>query len=224
MKKLLVLGVALALTSAAFAIPTVNGPTGGFEVENAAVATGVQFAVDEATTGGLVVPNTRVLVGVLPNLELGARYLDTGITTTWGLNAKYALPIDLGGGALAVGAEFLDNGAPADNNPWDVFLAGTWPLTETGDVEGTLNVKYSDPDTAADKDTSFGLAVQQNFDNGSAAGIEWLFSREGMDDSGNLFVIVPLNDTVTARLALAGINAGTGWYAGLTYAYGGAAE
>ena len=76
MKKLLLFAMALLIACAAQAMPTLNGPTGGFELPTAEIApNGITVAVDQATNADDVnYPNMRALYGIDKNLEVGLKY------------------------------------------------------------------------------------------------------------------------------------------------------
>jgi hypothetical protein len=117
MKKILSLGIAagmLVSACAAYAYPTLAGPTGGLALPNAVVAPAGSFnvAADYDRTGktgteiGDTVP-VRVVYGIAKGFELGADYgfqkLGDENGNNWGVNLKYATPLKVAGFALAAG-------------------------------------------------------------------------------------------------------------------------
>ncbi len=219
MKKLLVLGMAVALASAAFAFPTQLTPTGGVLVPNAVAASGISIAVFEPA-GAVDVPQTTVLFGAMEGLELGATYFDgpgAAGDTMWSLSAKYVLPIDLAGLQLAAGLIYSDTGA---TNPMALYLSGEYALME--DVKLIGSVLSFDPDTAVDSEVSFAAGIEKAFDNG-AVGAEYVLEDYllAADDSVNLYADFMVNDAITARLAYTGIfAAGADLSIALQYAFG----
>ncbi|MHB9130893.1 MAG: hypothetical protein ACYDBB_07355 [Armatimonadota bacterium] len=254
MKKLLILGIAIAVASAAFAYPTVSGPTGGFQVPTADTAQGVQVAMDRSEGDYAEWPNTQLLWGVMPNLEVGVGYVKNqsnmegfglGILgifgTVWNVDAKYALPLDLAGGKLAVGAVYEKN-QTVGFHAWNAYLAGTW--TVLGDLKFTGNILYSKPEEG-DSNTDFLVAVAKPFANGAELGAEIdfnapdpffgpvplnqtsgfsrasvisLISSDGV--FANVYYIFPVNDNLSARVALAGLGQATTWNLSAAYAFG----
>lgn len=219
MKKLFVLGIAIALASAVYAFPTLLGPTGGVAVPDSAVATGVSVAV-QALPDGADIPQTFVKYGLLENLEVGAGYSDfAGVgNTMWSIDAKYILPIDLAGIKLAAGAVYADTGA---NNPMNIYASGSYGLAEDLTVVGCA--MYTDPDTAADSTIALGAGIEQAFDNGKV-GAEYTMKNFGMVGAKaglNVYVTMAINDAVSARAAIVGITGGASTFdLGLQYAFG----
>ncbi|MHB9130892.1 MAG: hypothetical protein ACYDBB_07350 [Armatimonadota bacterium] len=228
MKKLLILGIAMAVASAAFAYPTaftmfeggtIGGATGGFMVPTAEVATGVTVAVDRYEGETVEWPGTQIIWGVMPNLEVGAGFAKWE-DSIWDINAKYALPIDLAGGKLAVGGAYLKV-QDEDFKVWDLYLAGTW--TVMGDLKFTGNITYAKfSDGPFDEDnTDFLVALAKPFENGAELGAE-LDLNPAFDEGvfGNVYYIFPVNDNLSARVALAGLGQFTTWNLSAAYTFG----
>lgn len=213
--KYLALGIALALSAAAFAYPTVLGPSGGFQVPTAEIQQGWAIAIDRTESTAPEVPNTVISFGLLENVEVGAQYVDFGGADQWSVNAKLALPIDLAGGAFAVGAIYADAGA---NNPFGVYAAGTFPVAE--DFALTANVAHIDLDAGGDDDDiTVAVAAEKAFDN-AAVGAEVVTSLFNTDTYGNLYVKYALSDALKVRLAWTGIGNATGFNLGAAYFFG----
>jgi len=145
MKKLLSLGIAaaaLALTCAAFAYPTLTGPTGlVLQPSTSVVGAGaLDVAVDFLLTKRDPEPTDteaiRVLYGVIPGLELGAAWLPEGDVSTWDINAKYKFPIEWEKFQLALGADGGSvmhpngSGGTKSDGIYDVTLVTSYPLVE----------------------------------------------------------------------------------------------
>jgi hypothetical protein len=234
MKKLLSLGIAtalLAVAGAAFAFPTIQGPTGGFDVPNADVAKGWIVAIDEE--GGLnsPIPQARLLYGVIPALEIGAVY---GKPQTefrdWGLNAKYKLPNLVPDLKWAVGVEYLKN--EGSSSPQDStvsgYLAGSYPLAflDNTTLIVALSVDDNQP-SGGDAKTKLSpqIGLEKTFSSSLTAGVEGVFNKAGHTDNYyNIYANLPLNNDLTLRAALNGINdqdqQGTTLDLGLAYAFG----
>ncbi|MHB9130894.1 MAG: hypothetical protein ACYDBB_07360 [Armatimonadota bacterium] len=247
MKKLFVLGVAMILASAAFAYPTLTGPTGGFQVPTADTAQGVQVAMDRFEGAASAWPNTQLLWGALPNLELGIGYakgidnfkgvvrIASNDEATWNLDAKYALPLAFTSGKLAIGAGYQKYES-FDINTWNVYVAGTWVVF--GDMKFTGVIIHQDLEF--DNNTDFLVALAKPFANGAELGAELDLNPAGDDapffvrgaDSrklllytpggvfANVYYIFPVNDNVSARVALAGLGQATTWNLSAAYTFG----
>ena len=254
MKKMLSLGIAagmLVAASTAFAFPTIQGWTGGFNVPTAATQMGWTVAVDRAEGENARIPNIRVLGQVIPNLEVGAGIESTNRisnlaanATFWNVNAKYALPIELAGAKLAVGATYGQGSDDVDLKNWHGYLSGTIPVMGADatlalvyqDVSGSL-VGLAIPDQ---KRLSPQIGIEKKAENGSAIGAEYVFNNsivdqpismlrmanvtKAADSYGTIYARLMLNDALQARVALTDINEpniGTTFVAGLAYSFGG---
>jgi hypothetical protein len=159
-----------------------------------------------------------VQYGLLENLEVGLGYSEfAGVgNTMWSLNAKYMLPIDLAGIALAAGAVYSDTGA---TNPMNLYVSGCYAMAEDVNIIGS--VMYADPDTAADSEIGVAAAIEKAFDNG-VVGAELALENYNLaaDNTINLYVTMAINDAVTARAQYSGILTGTMFSIGLQYAFG----
>ncbi|HOF88220.1 MAG TPA: hypothetical protein PLZ36_08995 [Armatimonadota bacterium] len=218
MKKLLVLGMAVALASVAFAFPTQLGPTGGVVVPDCAIAEGLSVTVFDPPAA-VDIPQTQVLFGLTENLEVGFGFFDAGGIgdTSWSINAKYALPIDLAGLQLAVGAVYFD---AANINPMALYLSGCYAFSDDINIIGT--VLHFDPDTAASSETSLAVGIEKLLDNGKigaeVALEDYLLAA---NTALNIYADLSVNDAITARVAYAGIfTGGADLTVALQYAFG----
>jgi len=253
MKKLLSLGIAAGLlvaASTAFAFPTIQGWSGGFNVPTATVATGWTVAVDRAEGETARIPNIRVLGQVMPSLEVGAGFEEAsnntlGVTASlWNINAKYALPIELAGAKLAVGALYGQGSDDLDLKKFNVYAAGTMPFMG---VDGTLALLYQDitgsllgASIQDQKRLSTQIGIEKKLENGAAVGVEYIFNNSIVsdpiifsrmnkvtklnDDFGTIYARFPLGDSLMARVALTDINEvniGTTQSIGVAYSFGG---
>lgn len=108
------LAALLALTAAAFAYPTLYGPTGQAVIPTGmAAGPGIRVAADwQDTDGGSIVP-IRAIFGLGSNAELGVAYApfndDPAVDQLLGANAKWSFGEFLGGrGALGVNFNRLE--------------------------------------------------------------------------------------------------------------------
>ena len=169
---MLTLGLAVAMLAAAcaaYAYPTLAGPTGLVNVPTAEVASAGQFvaALDyyNSKDNGKTDSNSypfRVLYGFGNNLEVGVGYdsdalsmtsypdetetLSTSTKALWDVNAKYKIPSYFGAD-WAVGALYGQANTDPDNtNVTQVYLAGTKDFS-TGEgapsIKGTIGVNWT---------------------------------------------------------------------------------
>ncbi|HEY3415720.1 MAG TPA: hypothetical protein VGM23_02440, partial [Armatimonadota bacterium] len=143
MQKLLTLGMVamLALAGAAYAYPSLSGPTGFGVLPDAAVATGFEAAADFYNTADSFALNSslnfetpdaypiRVVFGAGQNFEIGGGYELMEDNNIWSVNAKYALPIELAGAKLAVGAQYW-NMTDTDGTQYQIYAVGDIPVGE----------------------------------------------------------------------------------------------
>ncbi|MHB9130890.1 MAG: hypothetical protein ACYDBB_07340 [Armatimonadota bacterium] len=228
MKKLLILGIAMVVASAAFAYPLAISPnnfsgsatTGGFQVPTADVATGITVAMDRFEGETVEWPNTQLVWGAMPNLEVGAGYFKDE-SSLWNIDAKYALPVDLAGGKLAIGAGYAKDQSDFDAKVWDVYLAGTW--TVMGDLKFTGNIYYAKFSNVFgdENNTDFLVALAKPFANGAELGAE-LDLNPPFDEGvfGNVYYTFPVNDSLSARVALASLGQATTWNISAAYTFG----
>jgi len=156
MKKLLPLGIvaALALATAAYAYPTLQGPTGLVNAPNAVVAPSntVSLALDwyntKDTAGKDMIP-VRALVGFLDNFEAGVSYNNAGpIGVSYGINAKYVYPEAFSGFKVGAGLGYAQGDKFAGNTGTmtDLYLVTTTPIptqSEAFTVDGTLGLQWT---------------------------------------------------------------------------------
>ncbi len=148
--------VTLTLAGAAFAYPSLLGPTGSVNLPVAAVVpTGETqvaadfFADNTGRAGDALV--LRALNGVAPNWEVGAGYtfqngpLDTD-WNLWTVNAKYMTPYRPAGADLAVGALYATT-PDTDEKATQVYLVATKLLAEGDEsrpaVRASLGVNWT---------------------------------------------------------------------------------
>jgi len=230
MKKLLILGIALALACAAYAYPTLSGPTGLVTVPTAAVAPAGQFQASMDwwyifNDNDAVIP-IRVLYGINDQLEVGAAFFtaEGSDSDAFGVNAKYVLPFGAGDAEWAVGASFID---PDDgDSSFGASLSATKAFTET--FSGTAALLFSEDSMGFLSD------LNNNSDNDFALAV----GGEAMLDSGLTVVGEYVNFLPTASISMAArypltaaLTAQLGFvfntsssFIGFDYAFGGAAE
>lgn len=244
MKTLFIFGLALLAAYAAFAIPTLTGPTGGFELPTAGIADkGVTVGIDVATSSnGVAWPDTRAEFGCGKHLEFGALYesvqTGSGKTDVWNINGKYQLPLDLGKTRLAVGALYGQGAGSAIFHTWGVYASGTTPLWNTS---ATATLAYSGNlyhaqfiETKSMAVTSggtngftLGFADEMSLDKNNALGAEVIFGdKTGIFDAtavkthANLYLAHAFTDNFKTRIAYGGLFQNTGIYLGGEYNFG----
>ncbi len=244
MKKLCMLGLALLAACAANAIPTLTGPTGGFELPTAGIADkGITTAIDLATSSsGIAWPNTRAEYGITKNLEVGAMYesVQTGTDKTdiWNINCKYQLPLDLGKANVAVGALYGQKVGGAIFHNWGVYASGTTPLFDTS---ATVTIAYSGnllhgstliaetrsllmATSGSTNGFTLGIADEKSLDKENAIGGEVIFGDKTRVFSeltnkthANLYLAHAFTDNFKVRVAYAGLFQSTAIYLGGAY-------
>jgi len=234
MKKLFILGLALLAACAANAIPTLTGPTGGFELPTADVATGVTVSMNLDVSNGSepAYPNSVLLIGVCKGLEIGGQFEQEmpgiGGDSIWNVNAKYQLPID-GKVNIAIGAgDGEDNNYYVPASPdqlWNVYVAATTPLWGT---KASANIGYAKDVTAQWKGATAGLAVEKSLNDNTNLGAEFIFGdKVGLFTAvsqfnvhGNIYLCRMLTKQFTARVGVGGIGYGTDLFVGAAYNFG----
>lgn len=215
MKKLVLLGVAAAVLTAAgaaHAAPGLGlwGDTGLARTPMTVAQPPMSLAIaadflasDDAALGA------RAEFGVIEGLEVGAHYwyFDApGDSSGWGLNAKYVLPPFVENLGLAVGGHYREqNVRDVDNNGQDLYVAGSYAI---GFLVPTVGLKYEslsgDND---DSDTRFFGSLVANILPTFCLGAEIMTASDKLDgDDADPVVwfgarFVPLTDlTVQAGM------------------------
>jgi len=226
MKKMLVLGIAVALACAAYAYPTLSGPTGLLTVPTAAVAPAGQFQFAADMQGADDVFPIRALYGFGGNFEIGANFITgNGLEDdVWGINAKYALPYTFGDAAWGVGALYQDSDSASTIG---AYLSLTKEFEKN--FSGTASLMYSDVDfddeefatqVEDDSNWAFALGAQATLDNGLTLIGEYVNSLPG--GSLNAAARYPLTDALTAQVGF--VNDLSNVTIGFNYVFGGSAE
>jgi hypothetical protein len=169
MKKMLLVGMAVLLTSAAFAYPSLQGPTGLVAVPTAAtVATGaIDLAADYVYLPSTVQPGgthtndfpVRLEWGCAQNFEVGAAYDYIRDDQSWDINGKWVTPLNYFSTKVAVGAQYERFRKFGGSTPtvWNLYLVGTRPLVNAGGValNGDLGLTMDKTDHIFANNTSF---------------------------------------------------------------------
>ena len=212
MKKLLILGMLAALACAAYAYPTLGGPTGLVTVPDATVVpTGqLQIAVDwwNLESDDAIIP-LRLLYGVNDSLELGATFTTseaTGSDDVWSINAKFVTPLQLADSTMAVGASYAQDG----DDVLTVYGALSKEFNEN--FAGTAALQWDD----ATEDFMLGIGGKATLDNGLILVGEYVNAMPGA--AVNFAARYPLTDALTAQIGV--INALDSVTIGLNYAFG----
>jgi len=196
MKKLLILGLTLLAACIANAsIPTLTGPTGGFELPTANVlASGVTVSVDQNTSNNVntIYPSVNVLVGLGSGLEVGAGYAQQWAydyynqnwnrANLWDVNAKWQLPLGEKDFKVAVGATYgqllqqYPDDDPYFGHAYNVYVAATAPIAGckcTGNIGYGKNVEeWYSYDKMGESGFNGGVAVEKMLGDDTAVGAE----------------------------------------------------
>ncbi|MHB9026968.1 MAG: hypothetical protein ACYC7E_22765 [Armatimonadota bacterium] len=148
MKRLLVLGLALLATTAAFAYPSMLGATGTGVLPSAAIATGTELAVDYYLTGDNAPDDTisgRVVFGAGQSFELYANYFGLTNDPSWAVGGKFLLPLGYEGAALALGANYGTGDIYGDEATiLQAYLVADFAMAETAKL--SLGVNWTQMD------------------------------------------------------------------------------
>lgn len=236
MKKVLMLGLALLAACAANALPTLNGPTGGFELPTANIAAnGITVAVDQATNSdGIAIPNSRLLLGGDKTFEFGGMYEQVTQTNffgsndieVWNANAKLQL-LRCHGWKVAVGGvygQLLDNNQGNLDHQWNAYVVAT---TKWGGCNTTANIGYGENIGAATKGYSGGVAAEKFLGERTAIGAEYLCGdKTGIFGNisptlshGNVYLTHAFTNNLSARVAVGGIGQDTSLNLGGSYKF-----
>jgi len=212
MKKLLIPGLFAALACAAYAYPTLGGPTGLLTVPTTAIAsTGqLQVALDwwNDSNADATVP-LRAVYGLNDKLEVGAAFTTSeasGSDDLLSINAKYLTPFTLGDANLAVGAGLSKDGDSV------LSLYGTMTKTFAETFNGTVALQWDDESD----DFLLGIGAETQLDNGLRLIAEYINTLPGVEL--RLAARYPLTDALTAQFGVVGsLNSVT---IGAAYAFG----
>jgi hypothetical protein len=243
MKQLLILGMIAAFACSAFAAyPTLAGPTGLATIPTAAIAPAGQLvlAADWYNTDPDSIIPIRLVYGIGENFEVGALYSLLSDANTWGINAKYKLPVTLGPAGVALGAQYFDN-SDVDEKVIQVYGAATMALAEATDTmpgfSGTLGVNWTQDDFLGSTEDGFrfNVGVEAAFANTLDLAAEYQTKNDdfGEDAIWSIVARYPFTEALSGEIGYT--NAGLlnqpvfgdnehNFFAGIAYAFGTAAE
>lgn len=235
MKKMFVLGMAaaaLAIATAAYAYPTLTGPTGGATLPNAAVvpAGQLQLAADWVNTDPDAAFPIRATYGLGSNFELGAAYIVQSDANTWDINAKYATALKVLDFSWALGAQYLTSN-DTDMKATQVYFVGSRPFDLSGmTLNGTVGVNWTKISDGIDEDAIrlFG-GLDTTFANGLNLGAELQSKNEDIESDMMWSVVAryPFTPNLAGQVGITnGPIFGSGdsnVFVGATYAFGAAA-
>jgi len=208
---ILTAALTLALSTAAFAYPSLSGPTGGTNQPNAmvpAVDTG-QFAADYSMRNHDNELIVRGVLGIATNFEVGAAgYIDTssggGDNNAFGLNAKYVLadlnlqPTD----KVAVGINYQKASGSFDST--SIYAVGSrqFKMLEENQpaILGSVGLDF---DSASNTTIRPFIGVDVVFRDGLTINGE--LKAKGSDDAAAMYALTaryPINSTWTAQFGL----------------------
>jgi len=194
MKKLFILGIVAALACAAYAYPTLTGPTGYTNLPTATVAPAgdLILAADYYNNKDIVGKTTypvRLLYGIGGNWEVGAAYISSE-ENGWDLNAKYKIPVDFAGFALGAGAQYLRYSRSGESLTFEqAYLAGTREFTKASasmpGFSGTLGLNWTQAKFTGESSESairFYAGLEAAFTNKLALSAEYQTKSDKLDD------------------------------------------
>ncbi|MHB9130895.1 MAG: hypothetical protein ACYDBB_07365 [Armatimonadota bacterium] len=192
MKKLLFLGMVMALACVAYAYPTLTGPTGIVSRPNAMVAPNMAFVVaaDYYATDPSTIP-VRALYGIGDTFEVGAAYISNSDSNALGLNAKYKLPVTFLMSSWALGAQYLDFD-DFDFQLTEVYLAGTHSFGNVGGfgLNGTAGVNWTQAKDGDSVDAiRLFLGLEAMFANNLTVAAEFQTEDNDLDDDAIMSIV-----------------------------------
>ena len=229
MKKLIILALALLAACAAQAIPTLTGPTGGFELPTADVAHGVTVSIDNNTWSTLIHPVGAVTWGVTDRIEVGGNfsqawgarkagtqnpydpmYVVDARFNTWSVNAKYQL-VRARTVQVAVGAlygELYD--ASIDAQGYSQIASSlvdhqhdvylAGTCVVAGGLTASANLGYGENYYTDRKGLNGGVALDKSLGTQTHVGAEWL-----CHDNTGLFGTIVSNSMTGADVTHANV-------------------
>ncbi|HEX2948534.1 MAG TPA: hypothetical protein VHV83_03020 [Armatimonadota bacterium] len=238
MKKQLMLGMTLVISGAVYAIPTITGPTGGYELPTAGITNGTTVAIDNTVNeiSPLIesrYPNTKVVYGVNNTFEIGALYQqdimdfmisesDADTRDIWNVNAKFALPAGSNTTHFAIGGVYGENQL-FGTHLWNVYAAAT---TNVYGVKATANIGYQKLVEGDDDGLIGGISAEMPLTKQLDAGAELVFSDKLISSllegstHGNLYANYKFSDNLVGRAAFTGIGQSTATAFGIAYTFG----
>ena len=237
MKKLFTLGIALAFACAAYAYPTLTGPTGLANLPTAGIvgAGGFNVAVDYYDMDGEEAIPIRLLYGLNDTVELGASYWMQDGVDAFMLNAKWVTPLTLLDMPWALGLQYAD--FDFDGTATQFYFVGTRPLLEGDDtmpaINGTFGVNwtmYEEDDALDDEDAfRFFLGFDATFANNLMLALEYQTKSSDLDEDAlwSLLARYPFTETITGQIGYTNGFGGviglddSNLFAGVNFAWGG---
>ncbi len=175
MRRYLLLGMVVALVGAAFAYPTLTGPTGLITLPTASSlpAGQISLAADYYNTSDGPVENSypvRATLGLASSIEVGAAYLFQDNADMWVLNAKLSPIINLIGFDWGAGAQYAkQNLTPADETVFQLYWVGTMMMSDVDEGQPaiglTVGANWTDSDLLDDNTLRFFAGVEAGFAN-----------------------------------------------------------
>jgi len=233
-KKMLILGMVLAAFAAAYAYPTLTGPTGLATIPTAAVAAAgqLQVAADYYDAEGDSAIPIRALYGIGENFEVGLGYWMQDDNDGFMLNAKYLTPLTFGDMAWAAGAQYID--LDAMDTILQAYFVGTKQFSEAGEgtpgFSGSIGFNWTDVDAADDSAFRFFVGGELAFANNLTVNAEFQTKDDDIeaDSLWSIGVRYPFTEALTGQLGytngpIVGFD-DSNFFLGLNYGFGLGAE
>lgn len=231
--RIIMLGIALTLVCAAYALPARFGYTGQTVIPTAMVAPAgqVQIAADWVDENVNALYPFRVLVGIGANCEVGAAYLAENTDNAWGLNAKWVTPLTLGEMPWALGAVYIKFD-DRDESLAQLYFVGTKTLVEAGEVSpafhGTIGLNWTELKDGFDESEVRGfIGLEAAFPSKLRISADYQTKASSIDYNGRSLWAAKVSYAMTKALTLeAGVNNGLYYgrrddkkFAGIAYVF-----
>jgi len=212
MKMLTLLGLAVALAGAAFAYPTLTGPTGMATLPTAETlpAGQLNLAADYYNTSDGPIENTypvRLSFGVTENVEIGGAFLLQEDMDMWVIHAKLSPLLPLLGFNWGAGAQYAQQDFPVlgDDTITQVYWVGDMVMNEGGEGQPTfdltLGMNWTDSDLLNDDAIRFFAGVRAGFVNNFSVGAEYQTEDDDLDAEAlwSAYARLGLTDTIAVQ-------------------------
>ena len=232
MKKLFTLGIALAFACAAYAYPTLTGPTGLANLPTAGIvgAGGFNVAVDYYDMDGEEAIPIRLLYGLNDTVELGASYWMQDGVDAFMLNGKWVTPLTLLDMPWALGAQYMD--FDFDGTATQLYFVGTRPLMEDDfALNGTFGLNWTSfsEEFIDDDAIRFFVGFDATFANNLMLALEYQTKSSDLDEDAlwSLLARYPFTETITGQIGYTNGLGGviglddSNLFAGVNFAWGG---
>ena len=196
MKKIIITFLMIAAIPAAFAVPTIFGPTGGLMVADAFVAEESTISIHQSVNDSLDFPIVAVTVPYKEFEVAGSVLKYRGDSTDWHISGKAASPITLFYTDLAVGVAVGNS-----------HFSGSFMATREFDEETSASLNLSYIRESGRKGTALSFGAEKVVANNITAGAELFFANKlGHKTSGNIYGRAKLGESFGVTLGFTNLS------------------